>query len=231
MAHKTRLGVLVGTRGFFPTHLAQEGRKTILKVLKEEGFNTVCLGARDATGGAVATLADARACVALFKKNAEKIDGVLVTLPNFGDEKVVANTLKFSGLDVPVLVHAWPDDAKKMTVENRRDAFCGKISVCNNLDQYDIPFSLTDLHTVRADSKSFRADLGRFGAACRVVRGLSGVRLGAVGARTAPFNTVRFSEKILEANGISVETIDLSEIFGRAWALKKSLKTEKRANH
>ena len=219
---KTTLGVLVGTRGFFPTHLAQEGRGAILKILKDEGFNTVCLGARDATGGAVETLADARACGALFKKNAERIDGVLVTLPNFGDEKAVANTLRFSGLDVPVLVHAWPDDAKKMTVENRRDAFCGKISVCNNLDQYDIPFSLTDLHTVNPGSKSFRADLARFGAACRVVRGLSVVRLGAVGARTGPFNTVRFSEKILEAGGISVETIDLSEIFGRAWALKKS---------
>ena len=221
MAKKTTLGVLVGTRGFFPTHLAQQGRKTILKILKEEGFNSVCLAAREATGGAVETLADARACADLFKKNADRIDGVLVTLPNFGDEKAVANALRFCGLDVPVLVHAWPDDAKKMTVENRRDAFCGKMSVCNNLDQYDIDFSLTDLHTVDPDSKSFRADLARFGATCRVVRGLRGARLGAVGARTGPFNTVRFSEKLLEANGISVETIDLSEIFGRAGALKK----------
>ena len=218
---KTTLGVLVGTRGFFPTHLAHEGRGTLLKILKGEGFGTVCLGPRDATGGAVETLADARACADLFRKNAERIDGVLVTLPNFGDEKAVANALKFSGLDVPVLVHAWPDDAKKMTVADRRDAFCGKMSVCNNLDQYDIPFSLTDLHTVNPDSKSFRADLARFGATCRVVRGLRGARVGAVGARTGPFNTVRFSEKILEGAGISVETIDLSEIFGRAWALKK----------
>ncbi|HUU09764.1 MAG TPA: L-fucose/L-arabinose isomerase family protein [Phycisphaerae bacterium] len=222
MAKKTTLGVVVGTRGFFPTYLAHEGRTDILRILKEEGFDTVCLGPKDATGGAVENLADARACADLFRKHADRIDGILVTLPNFGDEKSVANTLKFAGLDVPVLVHAWPDDAKKMTVANRRDSFCGKMSVCSNLDQYDIPFSLTDLHTVSPDTKSFRADLARFGATCRVVKGLTGARLGAIGARTGPFNTVRYSEKILEGAGISVETIDLSEIFGRANALKAS---------
>jgi len=220
MARTTR-GVVVGSRGFFPTRLAQEGRLEILRILKEEGFETVCLGAREATGGAVETLADARACADLFKKNADRIDGVLVTLPNFGDEKAVANTLRASGLQVPVLVHAWPDETKKMKMGGRRDSFCGKMSVCNNLAQYDIPFTLTDLHTVAPDTKAFRADLARFGATCRVVRGLRGARVGAIGARTGPFNTVRFSEKLLEAAGISVETLDLSEILGRAERLGK----------
>ena len=216
---KTTLGVLVGTRGFFPTHLAHTGRKVLLDVLKEEGFATVCLSAKEATGGAVESLADARACADLFRANREAIDGIVVTLPNFGDEKAVANTLRFAGLDVPVLVHAWPDDAKRMDLENRRDAFCGKLSVCCNLDQYGIPFSLTDLHTVDPASESFRADVRRFGATCRVVRGLKGARVGAVGARTGPFNTVRYSEKLLEVAGISVETLDLSEVLGRAAAL------------
>ena len=222
MAKRTTLGVIVGTRGFFPTHLAHKGRTDILRILKEEGFDAVCLAARDATGGAVETLADAQACGELLKKNADKIDGVLVTLPNFGDEKAVANALKFSGLAVPVLVHAWPDDLKDMTVANRRDSFCGKMSVCNNLDQYDIPFTLTDLHCVDPELPSFRSDLRRFGATCRVVRGLTGVRVGAIGARTGPFNTVRYSEKILEAAGISVETMDLSEALGRANRLKSN---------
>jgi len=218
---RTTFGVVVGTRGFFPTRLAQEGRLEILRILKEEGFETVCLGAREATGGAVETLADARACADLFRKHADSIDGVLVTLPNFGDEKAVANTLRASGLEAPVLVHAWPDETKKMKMGGRRDSFCGKMSACNNLAQYDIPFTLTDLHTVAPDTKAFRADLARFGATCRVVRGLQGVRVGAIGARTGPFNTVRFSEKLLEAAGISVETLDLSEILGRAERLGK----------
>jgi L-fucose isomerase-like protein len=218
---RTTFGVVVGTRGFFPAKLAHEGRIEILRILKEEGFETVCLGAREATGGAVETLADARACAELFKKHADRIDGVLVTLPNFGDEKAVANTLRASGLQAPVLVHAWPDEPQKMKMGGRRDSFCGKMSVCNNLAQYDIPFTLTDLHTAAPDTKAFRADLARFGATCRVVRGLRGARVGAIGARTGPFNTVRFSEKLLEAAGISVETLDLSEILGRAERLGK----------
>ena len=222
MAKRTTLGVLVGTRGFFPTHLAHTGRADMLRILKEEGFDTVCLGAKEATGGAVENLADAHLAADLFKKNAGRLDGIVVTLPNFGDEKAVANTLKFAGLRVPVLVHAWPDDVGKMTVADRRDAFCGKMSVCNNLDQYDIPFSLTSLHTVDPGSKSFRSDLARFGATCRAVRGLKGVRVGAIGARTGPFNTVRYSEKLLEAAGISVETLDLTEVLGRANRLKSN---------
>ena len=217
---KTTLAVLVGTRGFFPTHLAAEGRKTILKVLETGGFATVCLPADAATGGAVETLADARACADLFAEHRAQIDGVVVTLPNFGDERAVANTLRMADLGVPVLVHAWPDDLADMTLANRRDAFCGKMSVCCNLDQYGIPCSLTDLHTVDPTTEAFRTDLARFAATCRVVRGLWGARVGAVGARTGPFNTVRYSEKILERVGISVETVDLSEILGRAAAVE-----------
>ena len=101
-----------------------------------------------------------------------------------------------------------------MTIRDRRDSFCGKMSACNNLTQYGIPYSLTTLHTEAPDSEIFRKDLVWFAAVCRVVRGLKRLRIGAIGARPAAFNTVRYSEKILEANGISVEPIDLSEILG-----------------
>ena len=50
---------------------------------------------------------------------------------------------------------------------------------------------------------------------CRVVRGLKNLRIGAIGARPAAFNTVRYSERIYESHGIAVEPIDLSEILGR----------------
>ena len=81
--------------------------------------------------------------------------------------------------------------------------------------QYGIPYSLTTRHTEAPDSDCFRHDLAWFAAVCRVVRGLRRLRIGAIGARPAAFNTVRYSEKILEASGISVEPIDLSEILGR----------------
>jgi L-fucose isomerase-like protein len=148
------------------------------------------------------------------------MDGVIVTLPNFGDERAVAETLRIANLNVPVLIQATPDEAGRMTVRDRRDSFCGKMSVCNNLSQYGIPYSLTSLHTERPDSTQFRKDLDWFAGVCRVVKGLRKLRIGAIGTRPPNFNTVRFSEKILEANGIAVEPVDLSEIFGRIERMK-----------
>lgn len=216
------LGLIVGNRGFFPAHLCETGRQTILKVLEEEGIKAIALGPEDTTYGSVESVSDAEKCAALFKQHADEIDGVLVTLPNFGDERAVANVMRWSGLDVPVLIHAFPDVAGKMTVADRRDSFCGKMSVCNNLRQYGIKYSLTTLHTVDPTSASFRADLRRFVAACRVVAGLKGARVGVIGARPAAFITVRYSEKLLERAGISVESIDLSEVFGRALKLAET---------
>jgi L-fucose isomerase-like protein len=210
------LGVIIGNRGFFPDHLCEAGRTKVLDVLQEEGIQTVVLGPEDTPYGSVETLEDAGKCAALFKERRNEIDGILVTLPNFGDERGVANAIRISGLEVPVLVQAFPDEADRMTAADRRDGFCGKMSVCNNLWQYDIPYSLTTLHTVAPDSESFRQDLRQFAATCRVVAGLRGAKFGMLGARPAAFITVRFSEKLLERAGISVEVLDLSEAFGGA---------------
>jgi L-fucose isomerase-like protein len=220
MSGKPTLGVIVGNRGFFPDHLADQGRKTILKVLQEEGIDTVALTPNDSKFGSVESDTDARKLADLFRKHRDEIDGVLITLPNFGEERPIANTLRWAELNVPVLVQATPDDATRMTIADRRDSFCGKMSTCNNLTQYGIKFSLTTLHTSQPESDSFRADLRRFVSTCRVVRGLKGARLGAIGARPAAFNTVRYSEKLLERAGITVDTLDLSEVFGRAARLK-----------
>ncbi len=216
----TTLGVIVGNRGFFPAYLCDAGRKSILKVLQEEKIKPVLLPLEASKFGAVENHADARKCADLFKAEADQIDGVLVTLPNFGDERAVANALRWSGLNVPVLVHAFSDEAARMTIQDRRDSFCGKMSVCNNLKQYGIKYSLTTLHTVNPENVAFRADVQRFAATCRIVKGLRNCRLGAIGARPGAFNTVRFSEKLLEKAGITVETLDLSEILGWAGKIK-----------
>jgi len=213
---KTTFGLIVGNRGFFPDVLAKQGRKNILEVLKKNGFNSIALSMQQTKYGAVETFADAKMCAGLFAGKGDKIDGIIVTLPNFGDEKAVAETIKRSGLNVPILIHAEPDAQDKMSIANRRDSFCGKISVCNNLRQAGIPYTLTKSHTVKVTSPQFKKDLGDFASVCRVIKGLKNARFGAIGARTGAFNTVRYSEKILELSGISVETIDLSEIFGRA---------------
>jgi L-fucose isomerase-like protein len=209
-----KLGIIIGNRGFFPAHLCEVGRKEILKVLAEEGVEAVTLPLDATKFGAVESLSDARKCAELFKQHREDLDGILVTLPNFGDERAVANTLRWAGLDVPVLIQAFNDMGGKMTIKDRRDSFCGKMSVCNNLRQYGIKHSLTRLHTVDPTNPSFREDLRRFVGTCNIMRKLKHARIGALGARPAAFNTVRYSEKLLEASGISVETLDLSEALG-----------------
>jgi len=208
-------GVVVGNRGFFPDQLAKSGREEMITAIEAAGAKAIVLTAQDSKFGAVETFAEALRCAELFKKHAADIDGIIVTLPNFGDERGIADALRLSGLKVPVLIQATPDKSDAMTIATRRDSFCGKMSACNNLMQYGIPYSLTTLHTEAPASAEFKADLEWFGAVCRIVRGLHNLRIGSIGARPAAFNTVRYSERILETSGISVIPIDLSEILGR----------------
>ncbi len=221
ITNKSTLGVIIGNRDFFPDKLVGSARTELLDLFKRLHITAVLLGDGDTKLGGVETFSDAQKCAALFKQHADSIEGILVVLPNFGDEKGVAEAIKLSGLTVPVLIQGYPDDLGKMDVVNRRDAWCGKISVCNNLYQYGIKYTLTTKHVVGLQDASFISDLQNFTAVCRVVNGLRKVRIGAVGARPTAFNTVRYSEKLLQRNGISVTTVDLSEILGNANKLTK----------
>jgi len=210
------LGVILGNRNFFPDALIAEARRDLTKLCAELEIDPIWLTDAQTKLGAVETWTDAVKCGELFAQHRTTLSGVLVCLPNFGDEKGIADALRLSELRLPILVQACPDDLDAFGLERRRDAFCGKISACNNLRQYGFAYSLTTEHTSAILSPEFRQDLLQFVATCRVVRGMRRVRLGAVGARPNAFNTTRFSEKLLETAGISVNTIDLSEVFGAA---------------
>ena len=214
------MGVILGNRDFFPDQLITEARADIQVLFAELGIRGIWLGEQDSKLGSVETYADARKCADLFQANRREIDGILVCLPNFGDEKAVADTLKMAELNLPVLVQAYPDDLDGFNVERRRDAFCGKMSVCNNLRQYGFRYSLTDVHTSHPLSPGFKQDLRNFMGVCRVVNGLRNARLGAIGARPNAFNTTRYSEKLLQSAGISVQTVDLSELLGASNRMK-----------
>jgi len=209
------IGLIVGNRSFFPDHLCRTGREKFLEILRSKNVEVITLSEKESKFGTVETWEDAKKCASLFKKNREKISGIIVTLPNFGDERGVSDAIRFSELEVPVLIHAWPDVIDRMDISNRRDSFCGKISVCNNLVQYGINFTLTELHTVNPESELFSQEVDDFLSICRIVKGLKNIKLGAIGTRPGAFKTVRYSEKILEKFGISVDVIDLSEIFAQ----------------
>jgi L-fucose isomerase-like protein len=213
---KQVFGVVVGTRGFFNPKHAANAREELEKKLESLGYEYRIMP-RDATpNGAVETLQHAQKYARFFREHQDEIDGIVVVLPNFGDEQAIAETISRSRLGVPVLIQACSDRNDKVGISERRDAYCGKISVTNNLYQYGIPWTDTARHTCDIDSDVFTTDLDNFARVCRVVKGMSGARIGSIGARPAPFNTVRYSEKLLQATGITVTTVDLSEMISAA---------------
>jgi len=216
MQDKRAFGLIVGTRGFFNPKLAGQGRKQLIAKLEAVGYDYVILPEDATPTAAVETVEDARKCARLFQEQRDRMQGVIVALPNFGDELGVVNALREANLNVPVLVQASDDDIDKVDVAHRRDSFCGKLSVCNNLYQYGIPFTDTTYHTCAIESDTFSKDIEFFAAVCRVVNGLRNARIGAIGARPGAFQTMRFSEKLLQASGITVVTVDLSEIIFKA---------------
>jgi L-fucose isomerase-like protein len=209
-------GIIVGTRGCFSGELARAGRVQLLEQVAKLGHRAVILPAEATPTGAVETIADSRKCAELFDAHRRDLDGVIVSLPNFGDELGIINTLQDAKLGLPVLVQASDDELDKLQRHQRRDAFCGKLSVCNNLWQYGIPFTDTATHTVPLDSPAFAADLSFFASVCRVVGGLRRARIGAIGARPGAFQTMRASEKLLQRSGITTVPVDLSEIIAAA---------------
>lgn len=215
---KLCFGVIIGTRAYFNSELAKDVRAQLLKTIEEQGYDYVILP-EDATptgSSSIETREDGIKCAELFRQHRDEIDGIIVSLPNFGFEIGIINAISIADLNVPVLVQACDDENDKVDLDSRRDAFCGKISVCNNLYQYGIPFTDTTLHTYSIYSDLLAKDINRFAAVCRVVKGLRHARIGAIGTRPAGFQTVRASEKILQATGITVVPVDLSEILGAA---------------
>lgn len=220
MKNKERMcfGIIIGTRAYFNSELAKDVRKQLLKTLADEGYDYVILP-EDATptgSSSIETREDGLKCAELFRQNRDRIDGIIVSLPNFGFEIGIINAISVADLNVPVLVQACDDENDKVDLDSRRDAFCGKISVCNNLYQYGIPFTDTTLHTYSIYSELLAKDINKFAGIYRVVNGLRHARIGAIGARPAGFQTVRASEKLLQKSGITVVPVDLSEILGAA---------------
>lgn len=220
-------GVIVGTRGFFNPVLAREGRKEIVALLDKLGYKYVIVGENDTKYGVVETVEDAKKCAKLFRDNYEKIDGIIVSLPNFGDEIGVVQTLNLAKLDLPVMVQACDDDLNRMDIEHRRDSFCGKLSVCNNLYQYKIKFTNTTFHTCPINSREFENDIKFFAKVCKVVKGIKTARIAQIGTRPAAFQTVRYSEKLLQDSGVTVIPVDLSVIIGAANRISDSAKEVK----
>ena len=203
--------ICLANRGTFPASLFDAARKELVKALSAQGHSAVVLPSGLTRCDAVGSVAEGRVYAEFLAERRGGYDGVILSLPNFGDENGALVALKDAG--VPVLVHAFPDEASKMGIAYRRDAVCGKLAVCNVLRQAGVPYTLTGDFAVSPKSKAFSEDISRFAALCRIVKGLKNFNVGVLGARTTPFKTVRIDEIAFQKRGVNVETLDLSKVF------------------
>ncbi len=210
--------VCFGNRGFFPETLIASARQEMRKALEAQGHTALMMDADATRFGAVETPDEGQRFAQFLKDNRDGVDGVILCLPNFGDETGAVAALRDAG--VPILIQAYPDELDKMGFAHRRDAFCGKLSVMDVLRQYGVPFTTNKPHTVHPLSTLFGSQLSSFAATCRVVKGMRRMNVGAIGARTTAFKTIRFDELALQRRGVSVETFDLSELFRRTRSIK-----------
>lgn len=217
---KVTFALYFGNRGFFPEKLVAEARAEMKTTVEKMGYGTLMMDESVTKYGAVEGAADGAKYAQFLKENEGRYQGVILCLPNFGDEIGAIAALQDCG--VPILIHAYPDELDKMSFADRRDAFCGKFSVMDVFCQYDLPFTTRQPHTVAPSSDCFKSHIHEFAATCRVVNGMRRVTVGAIGARTTAFKTVRFDELTLQRHGITTEALDLSEVFMRLRDVKTS---------
>lgn len=210
---KTTMALYYGNRGFFPGEIIASARKELEAACAAAGLATLAMREDVTRYGAVETIEEGKRYAEFLCAHAGEYDGVILCLPNFGDENGAAVALENAG--VPILVQAYPDEDGKMDFAHRRDALCGKLAMCNVLRQKGIRFTQTAQFAVRPGSKAFAEDLRKFAAVCRVVRDMRRFNVGAIGARTSAFKTVRYDEIAFMRKGINVEAIDLAEVFAR----------------
>lgn len=208
---KTTFALFFGNRGFFPGELIAEAREAMVAACEKNGYGYLIMDEKLTRYGAVETIGEGKLFADFLKAHEGEYDGIILSLPNFGDENGAVVALRDA--NVPILVQAFPDEMDKMDFAHRRDSMCGKLAMCNMLRQADIKYTLTDKFCVAPDSADFEKDLKAFAGTCRVVRGMRKFNIGAIGARTTAFKTVRCDEIAFQKKRINIETIDMSRVF------------------
>ncbi len=215
---KTTFAVFFGNRGFFPASLIAGAREDLRRELNALGHEVLMLDESATRHGAVETPQEGEVFANFLRANRGKFGGVILSLPNFGDENGAVTALQEVGM--PIWIQAYPDEYDKMGPALRRDSFCGKLSIMDVFRQYGVKFTALKPHTVCPGTEKFRQNLDEFDRICQVYNGIKGMVVGAIGARTTPFKTVRIDEVALQRKGVTIETFDMSDVFHRMRSVK-----------
>ncbi|MCF7943839.1 MAG: hypothetical protein K9L21_05370 [Spirochaetia bacterium] len=223
---KCTFAIFFGNRSLFPASFMESTRREMLSTLHQLGHSVLSLPTDATRYGAIETVDEGIIYANFLKQHDGEFDGIILCLPNFGDETGAIAALKH--VQVPIFIHAYPDNLDEMGPAQRRDAFCGKISIMDLFKQYGIRFTVQKPHVVNPGNKDFTANINYFDTVCRVVKSIRGMTVGAIGARTTPFKTVRIDEIALQRHDITVETLDLADIIFRVNSLNHTKKTQEK---
>lgn len=226
---KTTFALFFANRGFFPGELNFAAREEMIKAVTDAGYDYICMDDALTRYGAVETIEEGKLYADFLKENEGKYDGIILCMPNFGDEN--GASAAFRDVNVPILVQAYPDELDRMDFNHRRDSLCGKIAMCNVLRQLKIPYTLTTRTAVSPSSGSFAEDLRIFAGTCRIVSGMRNFNIGSIGARTTAFKTVRCDEIAMANKRVNIETIDMSYVFSMMKNADQSKIDEKKSSY
>ncbi|MDR1704919.1 MAG: hypothetical protein LBS19_09615 [Clostridiales bacterium] len=207
------IAYLIANRGFFPSSVIEQAHSDIRNAFARANVSGVTIPADATRYGAVETTDDGMVFANFLARNRGQYDGLVICLPNFGDENGIKAAIQ--DCEVPILLQAYPDELEKLDFEHRRDAFCGKFALTSVLTQMGKAYSAFTPFVAAPSSSDFDIQLRKFIGVCRVVKRMRRLRIGAVGARTTAFKSVRYDECALERHGIDVETYDLSSLLAR----------------
>jgi L-fucose isomerase-like protein len=165
--------------------------------------------------GTVSTLDEAEAVAEYFRR--EKVDGLILCPLDFGDERSAVKVAEL--LDVPVLLYATkePPGRDDLGMTRVSDSYCGNLSMASGLTRRNIPFRYAGLFF--PDESAFLDEVRDFVRAVAIVRGMTGARIGQIGVRPAPFETVAYDEAaMIRKFGQMVIPVNLSDITDQAEA-------------
>ncbi len=201
-------------RGTFLTWYSAEQRGARFVEYIEKNFTTDKVTFVDNKGIGIKDLVfdDASAAEVIERFKNEKVDAVMIINCNFGNEEAAADIAKQLGK--PVLLWAPLDDEYYVDGMRPTDSQCGLFGVSRQMQRYRIPFS--HLPCCRVESDEFKEGFESFVRVACMVKNFTGLRIGQIGARPAPFFSVIWNEgELMEQFGIRIIPINFALVEAR----------------
>jgi len=215
-----KIGLVPAHRAVFSPALARKMRQAALQAFAKVGLEAVAPDENLCRHGLVESSEEAARTAELFRK--EGVAGVVIGAMNFGNEVPAAEA---ADLGVPVFVFGCKEEGRLTPAANRRDAFCGALSIGAALRHRGIIYTFPQAPICFPQEPSFLRDLEHFARACQVVGGIAGASYGQFGPRPREFETCVFNEvALLRRFNVKIQPFPLSELFADALALQDAKK-------